>query len=72
MSCQECSLFIAINKKRSFQALSSVDNAIIVLLFGYLVALGLTKKSTIYMGVLYDYVKMIAPQDITNFWESKA
>ena len=64
---QECLLFLTINRKKFCQALSSVDNSIIVLLFGCLVLLGLTEKSTSYMRGLYVYVIMITPRAMTNF-----
>ena len=60
-------LFLAINRKRSCQTLSSVANSIIGLLFGCLVLLGFTEKSTNYMRGLYVYVIMVTPRAITNF-----
>ena len=44
--CQECPVFLAINRKKFYQTLSSVKNSVTVLLFGSLVLLGLTEKST--------------------------
>ena len=41
MQYRECLLFLAINKKKVCQTLSSEDNSIIVPLFGSLVLLGL-------------------------------
>ena len=46
MHYRKCLLFLAINRKRLGQALSSVHNSVIVLLFECLVLLGLTEKST--------------------------
>ena len=56
MHCRESLLFLAINRKMLCQTLSSVDNSIIVLLFGCLVLLGFTEKSTNYVRGLYGYV----------------
>ena len=47
--------------------LLSVDNSVIVLLFGCLVLLGFTEKSTNSMRGLYVYVIVITPQAMTNF-----
>ena len=59
---------LSYHHKKFFQTLSSVDNSIVVLLFGYLVyLLGLSEKSTNYMRGLYVYVIMITPQVMTNF-----
>ena len=66
MHCRECLLFLAINKKRLYHTLSSVNNSIIVLLFGCSVLLGFTEKSTDYMRGLYNYVKMTTPGAMTN------
>ena len=41
MHYRECLLFLAINRKKVCQTLSSKDNSIIVPLFGCLVLLGL-------------------------------
>ena len=49
MHCRECLLVLARNRK----TLSSVDILINILLFGCLVLLTLTKKSTNYMRVIY-------------------
>ena len=46
MHYRECRLFLAINRERFCQTLSSVDNSIILLLFGCFVLLGLTEKTT--------------------------
>ena len=43
------------------QTLSSVDNLAIILLFGCLLPLGFTEKSTNYMRGLYDCVEMSTP-----------
>ena len=64
----QCLFFLAINRKRLCQALSSVDNSVIFLLFGCLILLGLTEKSTNYMRGLYVYVIMITPRAITDFY----
>ena len=69
--CLACLLFLVINRKRLCQTFSSVHNSIIVLLSGYLVLLGLIEKSTNYISGLYDYVKMIIPQALTNFEQTR-
>ena len=61
MHCQECLAILTSNRKILCQTLSSVDISLNVLLFGCLVLLGLTEKSTNYMRVIYGYVKMITP-----------
>ena len=71
MHYQECLLFLAINRKRKRLTLSSVDNSIIALLFGCLVLLGLTEKSTNYMRSLYVYATMITPQAMTTFKQTR-
>ena len=63
----ECLLLLAINRKKLCQTLSSVDYSIIILLFGYLVLLGLTEKSLNYMRGLYEYVIMITSRAMANF-----
>ena len=67
MHYRECLLFLAMNRKRLCQTLSTVDNSIIVLFFRCLVLSGLTEKSTNYMRGLYVYVIMITPRAMTNF-----
>ena len=62
--CPEYLLCLAFNRKMLYQTLSSVDNSIIVLFYGYLVLSGLTAKSKNYMTGLNDYVTM------TNFWRT--
>ena len=62
MHCRESLLFLAINRKQLCQTLSSVENSVIVLLFSFLVLIGLTGKSTNYMRRLCGYVKMITPR----------
>ena len=54
MYCQECLLFLSINRKRLCQTLSSVEISVIVLLFGCLALLGLTEESRNYMRSLYN------------------
>ena len=66
MHYRECLLFLAINRKSLCQILLLVDNSIIGFLFGCLVLLSLTEKSTSYMRSLYDYVIMITPRAMTN------
>ena len=61
------SSLLSYQQKRLYQTLSSVDNSIIVLLFGCSVILGLTKKSAHYLRGLFDHVKMIIPRVMTNF-----
>ena len=65
--CRESFLFLVINRKKLLQTLSSVKNSVIVLLFGCLVLLGFTGKSTNYVRGLYGYVKMDIPSAMTNF-----
>ena len=72
MHCRESFLFLAINRKMLCQTLSSVNNSVIVLLFGCLVLLGFTEKSTNYVRGLYGYVKQNTPRAMTNFGENKA
>lgn len=52
MHCRECFLFLAINRKRVYQTFSPVGSSVVVLLFGSLVLLGFTEKSTNYIGGL--------------------
>ena len=75
MHYRECLLFLDINRKRLCQTLSSVDNSIIVLLFGCIVLLGLTEKSTNYRRGLYvlchddytlSYDELLSKQDLVN------
>ena len=75
MHYRECLLFLDINRKRLCQTLSSVDNSIIVLLFGCIVLLGLKEKSTNYMRGLYvlchndytsSYDELLSKQDLVN------
>ena len=65
--CRVCLLFLAISRKRLCQIHSTVDNSIIVLIFGGLVLKDLTEKSTNFKRGYYDYVKMITPGGMTNF-----
>ena len=67
MQYRECVLFLAINRKRLCQFFSSVNNSTIVLLFGCLVLLGLTEKSTSYMRGFYVSIIMITRRAILNF-----
>ena len=67
MHCREFLPFLVINKKSLCQTLSLVENSIIVLLFGCLVLLGLTAKTTNYIRGLHDYVIMVTPQAMTEF-----
>ena len=67
MHYRESLLFSRINRKRLCQTLSSVDSSIIIHLFGCLVLLGLTKKSTKHMGGLYVYVIMVTSWVMANF-----
>ena len=71
MHYRECLFFLVINRKRFCQTLSSIDNSIIALLYGFLVLLGLTEKSPNYMIGLYVFVIMITPGAITNFQANK-
>ena len=61
MHYRECPLVLPINKKGLCQTVSSVDDSVIVLLFGCLILLVLTEKSTNYMRGLYVYVIMVTP-----------
>ena len=70
--CRVCLLFLAISRKRLCQIHSTVDNSIIVLIYGGLVLKDLTEKSTNFKRGYYDYVKMITPGGMTNFWANKA
>ena len=54
-------------QKKKMTNLVSVDNSIIVLLFGCLVLLGLIEKSTNYMRGLYVYVIIITPRAMMSF-----
>ena len=67
MHCQERLAILTSNRKILCQTLSSVDISLNVLLFGCLVLLGLTEKSTNYMRVIYGYVKMITPSVNASF-----
>ena len=67
MHYRECFLSFAINRKKLCQTLLSESSLIIVLLFGCLVLLDLTEKSTNYIRGLYYYVIMITPRAMTNF-----
>ena len=67
MIYREYLLFLAVNRKRLCQTLSSVDHLILVLLFGCLVLLGVAEKSTNYMRSLYFYDIIITPRAMTNF-----
>ena len=67
MHYRKCLLFLAINRKRLCQILSSVEKLIIVLLFGYLILLDFKEKSTNHIRGLYDCVIMITSRAMTNF-----
>ena len=52
MHCQECPLFLGINRKKWCQTLSSVDNSIIALLFECLLCL-LENQNALHLLVLF-------------------
>ena len=64
---REYLLFLAINIKSFSQTISSKVNLITVLLFWCLVLSGLRENLTNRMRALYDCVKIVALQVMTNF-----
>ena len=72
MHCRECFPFLGINRKRLCQTLSSVDSSVICPLIWMFTSIRSYRKINKLLTGHCDYIKMIAPRAMTNFWENKA
>ena len=67
LKCQECLLFLAINKKRSWQTLSSVDNSTISMFSSIRSYRKINKLHERSLRLCHN----IKPRAMMNFWASK-